>query len=60
MDWQKIIWAMLIGMMIILLLPRAKAMLSQSRQAEPGAWSSAIIPLALVAGFVALLIMMAR
>lgn len=60
MDWQKIIWAILIGMMIIFLLPRAKAMLSESKQAEPGAWSSAILPLAMVAGFVVLLIMMVR
>jgi hypothetical protein len=59
-DWQKIIWAILIGMMIIFLLPRAKAMLSESKQAEPGAWSSAILPLAMVAGFVVLLIMMVR
>jgi hypothetical protein len=60
MDWQKIIWAILIGAMIIMLLPRAKAMFAESKKADPGAWSSALLPLALVVGFVILLIISVR
>jgi hypothetical protein len=60
MDWEKILWAILIGMMILVLIPRAKMMFQQTRQAQPGEWSSAILPLMLVVGFVILLIMLVR
>jgi len=60
MGWEKILWAILIGMMILALIPRTKAMFQQTRQAQPGDWSSAILPLALVVGFVVLLILLVR
>ena len=60
MGWEKILWAVLIGMMIISLIPRARTMFQQSRQAHPGDWSSAILPLLLVGGFVMLLVIMLR
>ncbi|MCG8488033.1 MAG: hypothetical protein AB2551_18890 [Candidatus Thiodiazotropha sp.] len=57
MDWTKIIWAVLLGAMILFLWPRAKHMLKNSPKAEQGDWQAAIVPIALVAGFVVLLIM---
>jgi hypothetical protein len=60
MDWQKILWAVVIGSMILLLLPRAKAMFAESKQAPPGAWGSVVLPLLLVVGFVVLLIVSVR
>jgi len=58
MDWTKIIWAVLLGAMIIFLWPRAKYMLKHSPKAESGDWQAVLLPLVLVAGFVALLIML--
>jgi archaellum biogenesis protein FlaJ (TadC family) len=60
MDWEKFLWAILIVMMILTLIPRAKMMFQQSRQAQPGDWSSAILPLLLVVGFVILLVVLVR
>ena len=57
--WLKIGSAVLIGMMLLMLLPRAKAMLDNSPQAKPGDWQAAVIPLLLVAGLVALLMSLA-
>lgn len=59
-DWMKIGWAVLIGIMIVFLLPRAREMMRQSRKAEAGDWQSVILPLLLVIGLVALLIHMVR
>jgi len=58
MDWMKIVWAIAIGGMILLLWPNAKRMLKASPKADKGDWQAAFIPLALVVGFVALLILM--
>jgi hypothetical protein len=60
MDGEKILWAILIGIMIFTLWPQTKAMIQNSRKAQPGDWSAAILPLLLVAGFVALLIMLVK
>lgn len=60
LDWEKIIWALLIGLMIIMMLPRAKEMMRQSKDTESGDWSSVLLPIAMVVGFVALLIMLVR
>lgn len=57
MDWMKIGWALAIGAMLIYLIPRARYMLSNSPKAEAGDWQSLLIPLLLVIGIVALLIM---
>lgn len=55
MDWMKIASAIALGLMIALLIPRAKAMLEQTPKAQPGDWTSALIPLLGVLGFVLLL-----
>jgi hypothetical protein len=58
MDWTKIIWAVLLGAMILFLWPRAKHMLKHSPKAEAGDWQAVLVPIAFVVGFVILLIMM--
>ena len=58
MDWMKIASAILLGMMIVFLWPRAKQMLKETRKAEAGEWQSAILPILAVMGFVVLLVMM--
>ena len=58
MDWMKIGAAVLLGMMIIMLLPRAKQMMTNSPKAESGDWTSAILPILAVVAFVIFLIML--
>ena len=58
MDWMKIGSALLLGMMLIFLWPRAKQMFKESPKAESGDWKAVIIPLLAVIGFVILLVMM--
>ncbi|MCU7815738.1 MAG: hypothetical protein KZQ89_13210 [Candidatus Thiodiazotropha sp. (ex Lucinoma kastoroae)] len=58
MDWSKIIWAVLLGAMILFLWPRAKQMLKNSPKAEQGDWQAVLLPIVFVVGFVILLIMM--
>ncbi len=58
MDWTKIIWALLLGAMILFLWPRAKQMLKHSPKAQKGDWQAVLLPLAFVVGFVVLLILM--
>ena len=58
MDWMKIGSAILLGMMIVFLWPRAKQMLKETRKAEAGEWQSAILPILAVMVFVVLLVMM--
>ena len=53
--WMKIGSAILLGTMLLLIFPQVKNMVENSPKAEEGDWSSFILPLALVAGFVALL-----
>ena len=55
--WMKIGSALLLGMMLIILWPRAKVMIKESPKGSAEEWKSAIIPLLLVAGFVLLLIL---
>ena len=55
MDWEKIIYAALLLMMIIFLWPRAKAMLQQSAQETERDWMGFVLPVAAVVGFVVLL-----
>ncbi len=56
--WMKIGMALLLGMMLLFLLPRAKEMIKNSPKGSSQEWMSALIPLALVAGFITLLVMM--
>ncbi len=55
MDWMKIASAVMLGLIIALLIPRAKAMLENSPQAKAGDWSAALIPILGVVGFILLL-----
>ena len=45
----------MLGLMIALLLPRAKAMLENTPQAKPGDWTAALVPILGVVGFILLL-----
>lgn len=58
MDWMKIGSAILILAMIIFLFPRAKQMLRESPEAQPGDWQGAILPILAVVGFVLLLMVL--
>ena len=53
--WMKILSAALIAMMLVFLFPRAKQMLQDSPKGSSQEWITALIPLALVIGFVVLL-----
>ena len=53
--WLKIGSAVLLGIFIIMLIPQAKHMLTNSPEAEPGDWPAFIMPLLAIGGFVALL-----
>lgn len=55
--WMKIGSAMLLGMMLLMIWPRAKTMLKESPKGSSQEWKSALIPLLLVAGFIILLIL---
>lgn len=55
MDGMKIASAIFLVLILAFLLPRAKSMLTNSPKAEAGDWQAAIIPLAAVVGFIALL-----
>lgn len=54
---MKIGAALLLGMMLIMIWPRAKMMMKESPKGTAADWKSALIPLLLVAGFIILLIM---
>ncbi len=56
MDWMKIFSALLIVLMLVYLLPRAKDMLKNSPKASGNDWLATLIPLILVIAFVFLLI----
>ncbi|MCK5649250.1 MAG: hypothetical protein KAI22_10250 [Gammaproteobacteria bacterium] len=56
MDWMKISSALLIVLMLVYLLPRAKDMIKNSPKASGNDFVAVLIPLLLVAGFVFLLI----
>lgn len=58
MDWQQIVWAILIGAMIVMVFPRVKRALDDSPEGSTSDWLSALIPIALVGGFIALLVVM--
>ena len=57
MDWMKIGSAILLVIMIAVLFPRAKQIMQDTRKAEPGEWTSALLPILAVIGFVVLLIL---
>lgn len=55
--WFKILSALTLGILALLIFPRAQAMMKNSPKAEPGDWQGVIIPILFVIGFVILLIM---
>ncbi len=57
---MKIGWAVLIGMLLIVLFPRARQMMANSPKGSADDWRGVILPLALVIGFVLLLISLVR
>jgi len=56
----KILVAGLLLMLIWRMWPAAKAWMENGPRAQKGDWNAALIPLALVAGFVAFLIFLVR
>ena len=52
---MKIASAIALGLMIVLLIPQAKAMLTHSPKAQRGDWTAVLVPLLGVLGFVLLL-----
>ncbi len=55
--WLKIGSALLLGMMLLMIWPRAKVMMKESPKGSAQDWKSALIPLLLVAGLIILLIL---
>ncbi|MCW9023174.1 MAG: hypothetical protein OQK73_00690 [Gammaproteobacteria bacterium] len=55
--WMKVGSAILLGMMILFILPRAKTMIKESPKASSDDWRGILLPLVLIVGFVILLIM---
>lgn len=53
--WMKIGSALLLGIMLVLLIPRARDMVTNSPAAGAGDWPAFLLPLAAVAAFVLLL-----
>ena len=51
-------WAVLLGAMLVLFLPRLPRILRATPKASSSQWLTAIIPLALVVAFVLLLMML--
>lgn len=55
--WMKIGSALLLGAMLVMLWPRARTMMRESPKGSADDWRGALVPLALVIGFVVLLIL---
>jgi len=58
--WLKIVVAAALGYMVVRLWPTAKQMIEQGPRGTARDWQAALLPLALVAGFVVLLVLMVR
>ena len=58
MDWLTIGSALLVGLMLVLLLPRARQMMKESPKGSRSDWTSALLPLGAVVLFVILLMAM--
>ena len=55
MDWMKIASAVALGMMILVLAPRAKEILTNTPKGSGSDWQAALLPLLVVLGVVSLL-----
>jgi len=58
--WMKIASAVTLGLIAVLIFPRAQAMMKNSPKAEAGDWQAVLLPLLAVAGFIVLLVMMLK
>ena len=58
--WLQIASAAMVLLLLYFLYPAAKHWLENGPKAQSGDWRAAIFPLLLVAGFVALLVMLVR
>jgi len=58
MNWMQIGFAILLGMMIVVIYPRVKHSMNNSPKAEKGDWMSVVMPILAVVGFIILLIML--
>ena len=54
--WMKIGYAVLLGMMIMFIFPRAKQMLKESPKVSSNEWMGVLVPIIVVILFVVLLI----
>ena len=53
---MKVGWALLLGGMVVMLWPRARQMLNESRKTQSGDWKHLLIPVGMVLLIVLLLI----
>ena len=58
MEWEQIIWALALAALLVFVFPRMRAAMKNSPEGESSDWMAALIPLALVGAFVALLVAM--
>ena len=56
MDWTKILWALVLVGFLAFLIPQWLRWRKDAPEAEPGAWSSAMLPIGGVVLFVLILI----
>ncbi len=56
MEWYEIVWAILLGAMLIALFPRVKHMVENSPKGSMQDWMGYIVPMAVVVLFIVLLI----
>ncbi len=56
MEWYEIVWAILLGAMLIALFPKAKHMVENSPKGSMKDWMGYIVPMAVVVLFIILLI----
>ena len=58
--WMKIAMALPLVLMLVVLAPQARRIVAASRPAEAGDWRAFVLPLAVVVGFVLLLMQLVR
>lgn len=58
--WMKVALAVVLGIMAIRLWPSARHMLKHGPEGSADDWRAALLPIAIVIGFVVLLILMVR
>lgn len=56
MDWTKIIWAVLLGAMLVMIFPQAKHWVKNSPKGSTKDWMGFIVPMAAIVLFIVLLI----